>query len=51
MEYALIIFLVLFQKSLSNTRLLYNKFMYKLTKMYKFKNRINELEIEIETIA
>ena len=50
-EFALIIFLVLFDRFIYNIKLSYNKILYKFTKSSKYINNINSLKSEIELIA
>ena len=50
-EFALIIFLVVFDRFIYNIKLLYNKILYKFTKSSKYINNINSLKSEIELIA
>ena len=50
-EFALIIFLVVIDRSIYNMKLSYNKLLYMLTKSIKYKNNINSLKSEIELIA
>ena len=50
-EFALIIFLVVIDRSIYNMKLSYNKLLYMFTKSIKYKNNINSLKSEIELIA
>ena len=50
-EFALIIFLVVFDRFIYNIKLSYNKILYKFTKSSKYINNINSLKSEIELIA
>ena len=50
-EFALIIFLVLFDRFIYNIKLLYNKILYKLTKSSKYINNIIKIESEINLRA
>ena len=50
-EFALIIFLVVFDRFIYNIKLLYNKILYKFTKSSKYINNIIKIESEINLIA
>ena len=50
-EFALIIFLVLFDRFIYNIKLSYNKILYKLTKSSKYINNIIKIESEINLRA
>ena len=50
-EFALIIFLVLFDRFIYNIKLLYNKILYKLTKSSKYINNVIKIESEINLRA
>lgn len=50
-EFALIIFLVVFDRSIYNIKLSYNKILYKLTKSPKYINNIIKIESDINLIA
>ena len=50
-EFALIIFLVVFDRFIYNIKLLYNKILYKLTKSSKYINNIIKIESEINLRA
>ena len=50
-EFALIIFLVLFDRFIYNIKLSYNKILYKLTKSSKYINNIIKIESNINRIA
>ena len=50
-EFALIIFLVLFDRFIYNIKLSYNKILYKLTKSSKYINNIIKIESDINRIA
>ena len=50
-EFALIIFLVLFDRFIYNIKLLYNKILYKFTKSSKYINNIIKIESEINLRA
>ena len=50
-EFALIIFLVLFDRFIYNIKLSYNKILYKLTKSSKYINNIIKIESYINRIA
>ena len=44
-EFALIIFLVVIDRSIYSMKLSYNKLLYMLTKSIKYKNNINSLKL------
>ena len=50
-EFALIIFLVLFDRFIYNIKLSYNKILYKFTKSSKYINNIIKIESDINRIA
>ena len=50
-EFALIIFLVVFNRFIYNIKLLYNKILYKFTKSSKYINNIIKIESDINRIA
>ena len=50
-EFALIIFLVVFDRFIYNIKLLYNKILYKFTKSSKYINNIIKIESDINRIA
>ena len=50
-EFALIIFLVIFDRFIYNIKLSYNKILYKLTKSSKYINNIIKIESEINLRA
>ena len=50
-EFALIIFLVLFDRFIYNIKLSYNKILYKLTKSSKYINNVIKIESEINLRA
>ena len=50
-EFALIIFLVVFDRFIYNIKLLYNKILYKFTKSSKYLNNIIKIESEINLRA
>ena len=50
-EFALIIFLVVFDRFIYNIKLSYNKILYKFTKSSKYINNIIKIESDINRIA